>query len=124
MRGALGWLGTLWSLSVIDKDGEDVKRLRELRLGDRVIKRVNKFVANAFLGFLTQCALCTLLQSTLVSLEIGYALCSNKSLQTDCTKFAHSFQFINSLSATKSNLVSQEPSKCLFILFMRYMRLF
>jgi len=27
MGGALGWLGTMWSLSVIDKDGEDVKRL-------------------------------------------------------------------------------------------------
>ena len=54
---ALGWLGTMWSLSVIDKYGEDVKRLREQRLGDRVIKRVNKFVANAFLGFLAQCAL-------------------------------------------------------------------
>ena len=59
MRGALGWLGTMWSLSVIDKDGEDVKRLREQRLGDRVIKRVNKFVANAFLGFFAQCALLT-----------------------------------------------------------------
>ena len=53
----MGWLSTMGSLSVIDKDGEDVKRLREQRLGDRVIKRVNKFVANAFLGFLAQCAL-------------------------------------------------------------------
>ena len=44
-------------MSVIDKDGRDVKRLREQRLGDRVIKRVNKFLANAFLGFLAQCAL-------------------------------------------------------------------
>ena len=26
-----------WSLGVIDKDGEDVRRLREERLGDRVI---------------------------------------------------------------------------------------
>ena len=42
------WAGlALWSLSVIDKDGEDVRKLREQRLGDRVIKRVNKFVANA-----------------------------------------------------------------------------
>ena len=57
MGGALGWLGTMWSLSVIDKDGEDVKRIREQRLGDRVIKKVNKFVANAILGFLAQCAL-------------------------------------------------------------------
>ena len=57
MGGALGWLGTIWSLSVIDKDGEDVRKLMEQRLGDRVIKRVNKFVANAFLGFLAQCAL-------------------------------------------------------------------
>ena len=53
----MGWLGTMLSLSVIDKNGEDVKRLWEERLGDRVIKRVNKFVANAFLGFLAQCAL-------------------------------------------------------------------
>ena len=52
----MGWIGTMWSLSVIDKNGEDVKS-REQRLGDRVIKRVNKFVANAFLGFLAQCAL-------------------------------------------------------------------
>ena len=57
MGGSLGWLSTLWSLSVIDKDGENVLRLREQRLGDRVIKRVNKFVANAFLGFLAQCAM-------------------------------------------------------------------
>ena len=51
-----GWLSTLWSLSVRDKDGEDVRKLREQRLGDRVIKRVNKCIANAFLGFLAQCA--------------------------------------------------------------------
>ena len=57
MGDALGWLGTLLSLSVIDKDGEDVKRLLEQRLGDRVIKRVNKFVANAFLGLMAQCAM-------------------------------------------------------------------
>ena len=57
MGGPLGWLSTLWSLGVIDKDGEDVRKLREQRLGDRVIKRVNKFVANAFLGFLAQCAM-------------------------------------------------------------------
>ena len=61
MGDALGWLGTMLSLSVIDKNGEDVKRLREQRLGGRVIKRVNKFVANAFLGFLAQCALYSLL---------------------------------------------------------------
>ena len=48
MGGAFGWLGTMLSMSVIGKDGEDVKRLREQRLGDRVSKRVNKFVANAF----------------------------------------------------------------------------
>ena len=48
------WLSTQWSLSVIDKDGEDV---RKQRLGDRVIKRVNKCIANAFLGFLAQCAM-------------------------------------------------------------------
>ena len=53
----MGWLGTMWSLSVIDKDGEDVRKLREQRLGDRVIKRVNKCIANAFLGFWAQCAL-------------------------------------------------------------------
>ena len=46
MGGAPGWFSTLWSLGVIDKDGEDVRRLREQRLGDRVINRVNKFVAN------------------------------------------------------------------------------
>ena len=46
MGGALGWFSTLWSLGAIDKDGEDVRRLREQRLGDRVINRVNKFVAN------------------------------------------------------------------------------
>ena len=57
MGGTQGWLSTLWSLSVIDKDGEDVRRLREQRLGDRVIKRVNKFLVNAFLGFLAQCAM-------------------------------------------------------------------
>ena len=57
MGGTQGWLRTLWSLSVIDKDGEDVRKLREQRLGDRVIKRVNKCIANAFLGFLAQCAL-------------------------------------------------------------------
>ena len=57
MGGTQGWLSTLWSLSVIDKDGEDVRKLREQRLGDRVIKRVNKFVANASLGFMAQCAL-------------------------------------------------------------------
>ena len=57
MGGTQGWLSTLWSLSVIDKDGEDVRKLREQRLGDRVIKRVNKCIANAFLGFLAQCAL-------------------------------------------------------------------
>ena len=57
MGGTLGWLSTLWSLSIIDKDGEDVRKLREQRLGDRVIKRVNKFVANAFLGLLAQCAM-------------------------------------------------------------------
>ena len=57
MGGSLGWLSTLWSLSVIDKDGEDVRRLREQRLGDRVIKSVNKFLANDFLGFLAQCAM-------------------------------------------------------------------
>ena len=34
------------ALGVIDKDGEDVRRLRVQRLGDRVINRVNKFVAN------------------------------------------------------------------------------
>ena len=45
------------SLGVTDKDGEDVRKLREQRLGDRVIKRVNKCIANAFLGFLAQCAL-------------------------------------------------------------------
>ena len=39
------------SLGVTDKDGEDVRKLREQRLGDRVIKRVNKCIANAFLGF-------------------------------------------------------------------------
>ena len=52
MGGAPGWFSTLRSLGVIDKDGEDVRKLREQRLGDRV----NKFVANAFLGFLAQCA--------------------------------------------------------------------
>ena len=57
MGGTQGWLSTLWSLRVIDKNWEDVRKLREQRLGDRVIKRVNKFVANAFLGFLAQCAL-------------------------------------------------------------------
>ena len=57
MGGTLGWLSTLWSLGVTDKDGEDVRKLREQRLGDRVIKRVNKCIANAFLGFLAQCAL-------------------------------------------------------------------
>ena len=57
MGGTQGWLSTLWSLSVIDKDGEDVRKLREQRLGDRVIKRVNKCIANAFLGFLAQCAM-------------------------------------------------------------------
>ena len=57
MGGTQGWLSTLWSLSVIDKDGEDVRKLREQRLGDSVIKRVNKFIANAFLGFLAQCVL-------------------------------------------------------------------
>ena len=57
MGSSLGWLSTLWSLSVIDKDGEDVRKLREQRLGDRVIKRVNKCIANAFLGILAQCAL-------------------------------------------------------------------
>ena len=45
------------SLGVTDKDGEDVRKLREQRLGDRVIKRVNKCIANAFLGFLAQCAM-------------------------------------------------------------------
>ena len=44
MGGTQGWLSTLWSLSVIDKDGEDVRKLREQRLGDRVIKRVNKWL--------------------------------------------------------------------------------
>ena len=57
MGGTQGWLSTLWSLSVIDKDGEDVRKLREQRLVDRVIKRVNKCIANAFLGFLAQCAM-------------------------------------------------------------------
>ena len=57
MGGTQGWLSTLWSLSVIDKDGEDVRKLREQRLGDRVIKRVNKFVANVWLGLMAQCAL-------------------------------------------------------------------
>ena len=38
-------LSNLWSLSVIDKDGEDVRKLREQRLGDRGIKRVNKCIA-------------------------------------------------------------------------------
>ena len=57
MGGTQGWLCTLWSLSVIDKDGEDVRKLRKQRLGDRVIKRVNKCIANAFLGFLAQCAM-------------------------------------------------------------------
>ena len=57
MGGTQGWLSTLWSLRVIDKDGEDVRKLREQRLGDRVIKRVNKCIANAFLGFLAQCAM-------------------------------------------------------------------
>mgnify|MGYP003330893793 CR=1 FL=1 len=57
MVGTLNWLSTLWSLGVIDKDGEDVRKLREQILGDRVIKRVIKFVVNAFLGFLAQCAL-------------------------------------------------------------------
>ena len=33
MGGTQGWLSTLWSLSVIDKDGEDVRKLREQRLG-------------------------------------------------------------------------------------------
>ena len=56
MGGAPGWFSNLWSLGVIDKDGEDVRKLREQRLGDRVIKIVNKFVANAFLGFMAQCA--------------------------------------------------------------------
>ena len=46
MGGALGWLSTLWSLGVTDKDREDVRSLREQRHGDRVINRVNKFVAN------------------------------------------------------------------------------
>ena len=46
MGGAQGWFSTLGSLGVIDKDGEDVRRLREQRLGDRVINRVNKFIAN------------------------------------------------------------------------------
>ena len=58
----------MWSLSVIDKYGEDVKRLREQRLGDRVIKRVNKFVANAFLGLMAQCALCNPIVQCLVHL--------------------------------------------------------
>ena len=57
MGGALGWLSTLWSLGVTDKDGEDVRKLREQRLGDRVIKRVNKFVANVCLGLMAQCAM-------------------------------------------------------------------
>ena len=57
MGGTQGWLSTLWSLSVIDKDGEDVRKLREQRLGDRVIKRVNKFVANVWLGLMAQCAM-------------------------------------------------------------------
>ena len=57
MGGTQGWLSTLWSLSVIDKDGEDVRKLREQRLGDRVIKRVNKFVANVCLGLMAQCAM-------------------------------------------------------------------
>ena len=55
MGGIQGWLSTLWSLSVIDNDGEDVRKLREQRLGDRVIKRVNKFVANVWLGLMAQC---------------------------------------------------------------------
>ena len=59
MGCALGWLSNLWTLSVTDKDGEDVRRLREQRLGDKVIKRVNKFVANAFSGFMAQCAMGT-----------------------------------------------------------------
>ena len=57
MGSTSGWLSTLWSLSVIDKDGEDVRKLREKRLGVRVIKRVNKFVANASLGLMAQCAM-------------------------------------------------------------------
>ena len=57
MGGTQGWLSTLWSLSVIDKEGEDVRKLREQRLGDRVIKIVNKCTANSLLGFLAQCAM-------------------------------------------------------------------
>ena len=29
MGGAPGWFSTLWSLGVIDKDGEDVRRPRD-----------------------------------------------------------------------------------------------
>ena len=57
MGGALVWLSTLWSLGVTDKDGEDVRRLREQRLGDRVINRVNKFMTNVAQGILAQCAM-------------------------------------------------------------------
>ena len=85
MGGTQGWLSTLWSLSVIDKDGEDVRKLREQRLGDRVIKRVNKFVANASLGFMAQCAL--------------------HSGQSQASRLIVSCDFSVSLSSLKSNWV-------------------
>ena len=70
MGSAPGWLSTLWSLSVPDKDGEDLRKLREQRLGDRVIKRVNIFVANTFLGFMAQCAMSHSMKVFLSSLSI------------------------------------------------------
>ena len=88
MGGTQGWLSTLWSLSVIDKDGEDVRKLREQRLGDRVIKRVNKCIANAFLGFLAQCAL-------------GWQHAKVKSMKSNppCRRiqdvFSHKYYFFN-----------------------------